>query len=100
MWPFRPSFKKKFGRIPGGWTCEQVWRSLGQPAEAEDTAVPLGSDWGLQSALAYKIRPGEPVREWSYESKGLFYYVWFAKVGRTDDEPWRVTWKKVTTKKM
>lgn len=100
MWPFRPSFKKKFGRIPGGWTCGQVWQSLGQPAEAEDTGIPLGSDWGMQSALAYKMRPGEPVRQWMYQSKGLFYYIWFAKVGLTEEDAWRVTLKKAASHKL
>jgi hypothetical protein len=28
--------------------------------------------------------------------KGEFYYLWFAKVGGADDDPWRVT----LTKKM
>lgn len=100
MWPFSPSFAKKFGRIPGGWSCDQVWQSLGQPAAAEDTAIPLDSTWGLQAGLAYKIRPGDPVRQWMYESKGQFYYVWFARAGRNGDDAWRVTYRKVTAKRL
>ena len=69
---------------------------LGEPAEVEDTIVPLGSNWGNQPGLTFRIKAGEPVKQWMCWDKGEFYYLWFAKVGGADDDPWRVT----LTKKM
>jgi hypothetical protein len=94
MWWFRPSFKKKFERIQGGLSSSQVRQLLGAPTEAEDTAVPLGSTWGTQPALTYKIRAGEPVRQWMFEVDGQFHYIWFARAGHDETDPWRVTLKK------
>ena len=93
MWWFRPSFKKKFERIKGGWSSFQVRQFLGAPTETEDTAMPLGSAWGTQPALTYKIRAGEPVRQGMFEVDGQFHYIWFAKAIHDDDDPWRVTLK-------
>jgi hypothetical protein len=96
MWWFRPSFKKKFGQIKGGWSPSQVLELLGGPAEMEDSEVPLGSDWGSQPGMTFPIKAGEPVKQWMFENKDEFYYLWFAKVNFADDDPWRVT----LTKKM
>ncbi len=73
---------------------------LGEPTTAEDTAVPLGSNWGLRTKLTYPIRGGDPVREWMYENKGLFHYIWFARVARDDADPWRVTLTDKKTHKL
>lgn len=90
---FRPSFEKKFKRIENGWSSSQVRSMLGEPTEAEDTKVPDGSVWGTQPALAYKIQAGEPARQWIFHAEEHFHYVWFAKVGETRSDPWKVTMK-------
>jgi hypothetical protein len=100
MWWFRPSFNKRFRRIAGGYSSSQVRQLLGEPAEVEDTAVPLGSTWGNQPALTYKIRPGEPVKQWMFKNKDWFHYIWFAKVERDDPDPWRVTLKNRVSHKL
>ena len=95
LW-FKPSFKKKFGQIKGGWSPSQVLELLGGPTEMEDSEIPLGSDWGDQPELTFRMKAGDPVQQWMFEDKGEFYYLWFAKVSYADDDPWRVT----LTKKM
>ena len=99
LW-FKPSFKKKFGQVKGGWRSTHVQQLLGQPVEAEDSILPLGSDWGNQPGLTFRIKAGEPVKQWMYEDKGLFYYLWFAKVSGGDDDPWLVTLMKTMTRKI
>jgi hypothetical protein len=94
MWWFKPSFKKKFSQVKGGWRSSHVQQLLGEPVEVEDTILPLGSDWGNQPGLTFRIKAGEPVKQWMFEDKGLYYYLWFAKVGGADDDPWRVTLTK------
>jgi len=100
MWWFRQSFQKKFNNIKGGWRTSHVQQVLGEPKEVEDTIVPLGSGWGSQPALTFKIKPGEPVKQWMFEDDGQYYYLWFAKVGRTNDDLWRVTLTKQTSHKL
>ena len=95
LW-FKPSFKKKFGQIKGGWGTSQVLELLGGPVEMEDSEIPLGSDWGDQPEMTFRMKAGDPVQQWMFEDKGEFYYLWFAKVNYADDDPWRVT----LTKKM
>jgi len=95
MWWFRPSFRKKFERIKGGSSSSEVQQLLGAPREAEDRAVPLGSTWGTQPELTYKIRADEPVRQWMFVAGGQYYYIWFAKASHDEVDPWRVTLKKV-----
>jgi hypothetical protein len=96
MWWFKPSFKKKFAKIKGGWSPSQVLGLLGGPTEMEDSEVPLGSDWGSQPGMTFRMKAGDPVQQWMFEDKGEFYYLWFAKVNYADEDPWRVT----LTKKM
>ena len=92
LW-FKPSFKKKFSQIKGGWSTSQVLDLIGSPLEVEDSVVPLGSNWGTQPGLTFQIRAGEPVKQWLYENDGEFYYLWFASVNFAEDDPWRVTLK-------
>ncbi len=99
LW-FKPSFKKKFSQIKGGWLSTQVQQQLGQPIEVEDSILPLGSDWGNQPGLTFRIKAGEPVKQWMYQDKGLFYYLWFAKMNSGDEDPWRVTLIKTMTRKI
>ena len=100
MWWFKPSFKKKYGRIKGGWSASQVLELLGDPKEVEDTVVPLGSNWGSQAAMTFKMKGGDPVKQWMYEEGGLFYYIWFAMVSYSDGDPWRVTLMKKVPRKL
>jgi hypothetical protein len=100
MWWFRPSFKKKFNRIKGGWRSIHVEQLLGEPAEVEDTIVPLGSNWGNQPGLTFRIKAGDPIKQWMFWDKGEFYYLWFAKVGGASDDPWRVTLTKKVDHKL
>lgn len=100
MWWFRPSFKKKFNRIKGGWSSSQVGELLGTPKETEDTVVPLGSDWGNQPAMTFRMKGGDPVRQWMYQHRGEFYYLWFAKVSYAEGDPWRVTLIKKTGRRL
>jgi hypothetical protein len=93
---FKPSFKKKFSQIKGGWSTSQILDLLGSPMEVEDSEVPLGSDWGNQPGMTFQMKAGEPVRQWMFEDKGEFYYIWFAQVSYAEEDPWRVT----LTKKM
>ena len=95
LW-FKPSFKKKFSQIKGGWSPSQVLELLGGPTEMEDSVIPLGSDWGDQPEMTFRMKAGDPVQQWMFEDKGEYYYLWFAKVSYADDDPWRVT----LTKKM
>lgn len=53
----------------------------------EDTQVPAGSVWGLQDALRFKIRAGEPVKQWVYKRDGKDYCIWFAYV----EDSWWMT---------
>ena len=100
MWWFKPSFKKKFGRIKGGWSIAQVKELFGEPKEVEDTVVPLGSNWGSQPGMTFKMKGGDPVKQWMYEDGGQFYYLWFANVNYAEDDPWRVTLKKKLARKL
>jgi hypothetical protein len=95
-WLFKPSFKKKFGQIQGGWSPSQVLELLGGPMEMEDSEIPLGSDWGNQPGMAFQMKAGDAIQQWMFEDKGEYYYLWFAKVNPTDEEPWRVTLTKKT----
>jgi hypothetical protein len=94
LW-FKPSFKKKFGQIKGGWSPSQVLGLLGGPTEMEDSEIPLGSDWGSQPGMTFQMKAGDPVQQWMFEDKSEFYYLWFAKVSYADEDPWRVTIKKI-----
>ncbi|MGA2242302.1 MAG: hypothetical protein ABSH11_09735 [Verrucomicrobiota bacterium] len=96
MWWSKPSFKKKFVQIKGGWSPLQVWELLGVPKETEETEIPLGSDWVNQPGMTFRMKAGDPVQQWMFEDNGEFYYLWFAKVSYADEDPWRVT----LTKKM
>ncbi len=93
---FKPSFKKKFGQIKGGWSTSQVLDLVGSPLEVEDSEIPLGSDWGSQPGMTFHMKPGDPVKQWMFEYKGEYYYLWFAETDPADENPWRVT----LTKKM
>jgi len=95
LW-FKPSFKKKFSQVKGGWSTSQVLELLGGPMEMEDSEIPLGSDWGNQPGMTFQMKAGDPVQKWMFEDNGEYYYLWFAKVSYADDDPWRVT----LTKKM
>ena len=90
---FHPSFRRKFERIKAGWSSSQVRSLLGEPTEAEDTRVPDGSVCGTQPALAYKIEAGEPVLQWIFHAEEHYHYVWFAKVGESVSDCWKVTMK-------
>jgi hypothetical protein len=94
LW-FKPPFKKKFDQIKGGWSTSQVLDLIGSPLEAEDSEIPLGSDWGSQPGMTFLMKPGDPVKQWMYEDKGEFYYLWFAETDQTDENPWRVTLIKI-----
>ena len=89
----RQTFKARFERIQAGWSSSRVCHLLGEPTQAEDTKVPHGSAWGTQEAMAYKIRAGEPVRQWMFQTGEYFHYVWFAMVDEDAHHPWRVTLK-------
>jgi hypothetical protein len=93
LW-FKPSFKKKFGQIKGGWSTSQILDLLGSPTEVEDSEVPLGSNWGSQPELTFQMKAGEPVKQWMFENNGEFYYIWFAQVSYAEEDPWRVTLAK------
>jgi hypothetical protein len=95
LW-FKPSFKKKFGQIKGGWTTSQMLELLGSPLEVEDSELPLGSDWGSQPGMTFRMKAGDPVQQWMFEDKGEFYYLWFALMSQGEEHPWRLT----LTKKM
>jgi len=97
LW-FKPSFKKKFSQIKGGWSPSQVLELLGGPMEMEDSEIPLGSDWGDQPEMTFRMKPGDAVQQWMFEDKGEYYYLWFAKVSYADDDPWRVTLIKKTSR--
>jgi hypothetical protein len=99
LW-FKPSFKKKFSRIKGGWTTSQVLDLLGSPLEVEDSELPLGSDWGNQPGMTFEMKPGCPVKQWMFANEGEFYYLWFAKVDDADDYLWRVTLIKKMSRKI
>ena len=88
---FKPSFKKKFSQIKGGWSTSQILDLLGSPTEVEDSEIPLGSDWGNQTGMTFQMKAGEPVRQWMFEDDGEFYYIWFAQMSYAEEDPWRVT---------
>jgi hypothetical protein len=95
MWWSKPSFKKKFGQIEGGWNTCQVLDLIGSPLEVEDSEIPLGSDWGSQPGMTFQMKPGDLVKQWMYEDRDEFYYIWFAQVRYANDDPWEVTLKKI-----
>jgi hypothetical protein len=97
---FKPSFKKKFGQIKGGWGTSQVLDQLGSPREVEDSEVPLGSSWGNQPGMTFVLKPGDQVRQWMYEDDGEYHYLWFAEVNYAEDDPWRVTLKKTVNHRL
>jgi len=99
LW-FKPSFKKKFSRIKGGWSTSQVLDLLGSPLEVEDSNVPLGSDWGNQPGMTFAMKPGDLVRQWMFEDNGEFYYLWFAQVNYAEENTWRVTLAKKMSRKI
>lgn len=99
LW-FKPSFKKKFGQIKGGWSTSQVLDLIGSPMEVEDSEVPLGSNWGSQPGMTFAMKPGDLVKQWMFQDDGSFYYLWFAQVSYAEEDPWRVTLKKTTTRKL
>jgi hypothetical protein len=99
LW-FKPSFKKKFSQINGGWSISQVLDLLGSPLEVEDSEIPLGSDWGKQPGMTFAMKPGDLVKQWMYQDDGEFYYLWFASVNYAEDDPWRVTLKKKVARKL
>lgn len=99
LW-FKPSFKKKFSQIKGGWGTSQVLDQLGSPLEVEDSEVPLGSNWGSQPGMTFALKPGDQVRQWMYEYNGDFFYLWFAQVNYAEEDPWRVTLKKTVNHKL
>jgi len=100
MWWFKPSFKKKFDQIKGGWSTSQVLDLLGSPLEGEDSEVPLGSNWGSQPGMTFVMKPGDMARQWMFEDDGEFYYIWFAQVSYADDDLWRVTLTKKVDHKL
>lgn len=69
---------------------------LGSPLEVEDSELPLGSDWGSQPGMTFRMKAGDPVQQWMFEDKGEFYYLWFALMSQGEEHPWRLT----LTKKM
>ena len=93
LW-FKPSFKKKFEQVRGGWGTTQVLDQLGSPREVEDSEIPLGSNWGSQSGLTFAMKPGDPVRQWMFQEGDDYYYLWFAQVSHAEEDPWRVTLKR------
>ncbi len=99
LW-FKPSFKKKFSEIKGGWGTSQVLDHLGSPLEVEDSEVPLGSNWGGQPGMTFAMKPGDLVRQWMYENDGEYFYLWFAQVNYAEEDPWRVTLKKTVNHKL
>ena len=99
LW-FKPSFRKKFSEIKGGWSLSQVLDQLGSPLEVEDSEIPLGSNWGSQPGLTFAMKPGDLVKQWMYQNDSEFYYVWFAQVSFEEEDPWRVTLKKVVNHKL
>jgi len=99
LW-FKPSFKKKFSQVKGGWSTSQVLDLLGSPLEVEDSILPLGSTWGNQPGMTFQIKAGEPVKQWMYEYGDEFYYLWFASVSFAEEDPWRVTLKNKLTRKI
>jgi hypothetical protein len=99
LW-FKPSFKKKFSEIKGGWSTSQVLDQLGSPLEVEDSEVPLGSNWGSQPGMTFVMKPGDLVRQWMYQDDGEYYYLWFAEVSYAEDDPWRVTLKKIVNHRL
>jgi hypothetical protein len=90
LW-FKPSFKKKFSQIRGGWSTSQVLDLIGSPMEVEDSQVPLGSNWGSQPGMTFALKPGDMVKQWMYEYDDEYYYLWFAEVSFAEEDPWRVT---------
>ena len=99
LW-FKPSFKKKFSQIKGGWSISQVLDLLGSPMEVEDSEIPLGSDWGRQPGMTFAMKPGDMVKQWMYQDDDEFYYLWFANVSYAEEDPWRVTLKKKVARKL
>ena len=99
LW-FKPSFKKKFSQVKGGWSTSQILDQLGSPLEVEDSEIPLGSNWGSQSGLTFAMKPGDIVKQWMYEHEGEFYYLWFTEVSYAEEDPWRLTLKKVVNHRL
>lgn len=93
LW-FKPSFKKKFSQIEGGWSTSQVLDLMGSPLEVEDSEVPLGSNWGSQAGMTFAMKAGDAVKQWMFQHDDEFYYIWFAQVNYDEEDPWRVTLKK------
>ena len=94
------SFDKKFERIKNGWSSNRVLQLLGYPSESEDTQIPAGSAWGEQSALKHRIHAGEPVRQWIFKEDASYHYIWFAKVGDDEQDPWEVTLKVKVSRRL
>ena len=73
---------------------------VGGPVGSGGFGIPLGSDWGGQPEMTFRMKAGDPVQQWMFEDKGEFYYLWFAKVSYADDDPWRVTLKKKMSRRI
>ena len=98
LW-FKPSFKKKFGQIKGGWSTSQVLDLLGSPGGGGFGSAP-GFEWGSQPGMTFQMKAGDIVRQWMFEDDGEFYYIWFAEVSYAEEDPWRVTLKKKAARKL
>lgn len=81
------SFTDSFRQLCDGMTTAQVEELIGPPDNFEDTVVPINSGWGMQDALAYPIRGGESILQWTYLGEARDYCVWFAKL----EDGWRLT---------
>lgn len=81
------SFEDSFARLCEGMTTAEVEDLVGPPHTVEDTIVPANSGWGMQDSLAYPIRGGESVLQWTYLSDDQDHCVWFARL----EEGWRLT---------